>query len=143
MGRIRELQKKLQAFTEDDFDNAMLNIVAQNDNFAIDINTEEQLQKGIRSDGVNLPDYSPISVSVFGKRAGPMTLKDTGEFYEGFYLDTSKWPIQFDSKDDKSAMLQDRYGHEIFGLTKENKTEFAKGYLLPDVQAFIRALLAV
>jgi hypothetical protein len=143
MGKLRDLHSKLSKFTQDDFDREMLKIVAENEHIAIDMNTDDQLQKGIRSDGTNLPDYSPVSVSAFGKRAGAMTLKDEGDFYEGFHLDTSKWAIQFESKDHKSAMLQDRYGHEIFGLTKENKTEFAKGHLLPDVQAFIRKLLSV
>lgn len=50
----------------------------------IDLNQQNQLQHGINGLGEKLPDYSERSVSVFGKRPGPFTLEDTGDFYESF-----------------------------------------------------------
>ena len=76
----------------------------------------EQLKRGERGDGQMLPDYSPVSVAVFGKRPGPMTLEDTGDFHRrvtvvvddnGFTITDTDW------KTPKLAMM---YGREILEL---------------------------
>jgi hypothetical protein len=42
----------------------------------------EQLRKGERPDGSSFPDYSDVSVNVYGKPAGAITWYDDGEFYD-------------------------------------------------------------
>ena len=88
----------------------------------IRLNTDDQLyEEGILSDGSYLPDYSETSVNVYGKSAGHITLKDTGEFYQSFVVKVNNTGIMIvanDVKDD--TVLSDRYGIDILGLTEEN-----------------------
>lgn len=79
--RLWVLIEKLQRLQSIDIldkviDREILNAIAQ-------LN-KEQLQEGERADGSSLPDYSAVSVEVYGKPRGAMTLKDTGDFYESF-----------------------------------------------------------
>lgn len=93
-----------------------------------DFNTE-QLQKGERSDGSILPSYSPASVNVYGKRPGPMTLRDTGDFYRGIKLDISATAATIVSKDIKTSELETRYGTKIIGISDENLESFVNKYV--------------
>lgn len=88
----------------------------------IRLNTEDQLfQEGIRSDNKSLPDYSNTSVNVYGKRAGHITLKDTGEFYQSFVVKVDKRGIDIVADTQKEDTdLSIKYGNEILGLTDEN-----------------------
>jgi len=89
----------------------------------IRLNTEDQLfNEGMRSDGTSLPDYSQTSVEVFGKRAGHITLKDTGHFYQSFRVKVDNFGM-FIAVDDTSLYdvpLTTTYGLDILGLTEEN-----------------------
>lgn len=92
----------------------------------LDLNVE-QLHKGQKSDGRFMPDYSPVSVEVYGKPPGPIKLYDTGAFYRGFMLDIGSI-LAITSSDDKTDMLFKRYAtkkHNIFGLNPL----FAREYL--------------
>ena len=93
----------------------------------LDLNVE-QLHKGQKSDGRFMPDYSPVSVEVYGKPPGPIKLYDTGAFYRGFMLDINGSILTITSSDDKTDMLFKRYAtkkHNIFGLNPL----FAREYL--------------
>jgi len=99
--------------------------IIENESNILDLN-REQLDIGLLSDGSILPDYSETSVTVFGKRAGAIRLFDTGNFWEGFYIDMGEKAFDVRSKDSKEAMLLDRYTTDIFGLVPKQKTEAAK-----------------
>lgn len=83
-----------------------------------------QLQRGERSDGSFLPDYSFRSVFQYGKPPGPIRLYDTGDFYRGILIDVRQDIFILDSADPKSTMLQNRYGKEIFGFGKDARIEY-------------------
>ena len=90
----------------------------------IRLNTIDQLfDEGLKSDGSYLPDYSPASVQIFGKREGHIQLHDTGDFYRSFVVkvDSKGFDIIADTK--KGIGAKDdllRYGIDILGLTDEN-----------------------
>ncbi len=89
----------------------------------IRLNTQDQLfDEGKRADGTILPDYSETSVNFYGKRAGPIQLKDTGHFYQSFVVLAEKNGILIVADDVfiYDEPLADKYGAEIIGLTKEN-----------------------
>lgn len=103
-----------------------------NDSIVEDLNIS-QLQRGERSDGVILPDYSPRSVQEFGKPPGPIRLFDTGAFYRGITLTAASDAATLSGRDRKTRELQDDYGDEIIGLTEENKKIFRDEYLKIDI----------
>lgn len=84
MDELLNLGRKFMNLTRDQI---MFRTMSENPflkKLVIDLNQNNQLQHGINADGETLPDYSETSVNVYGKRPGPFTLKDSGEFYESF-----------------------------------------------------------
>lgn len=95
----------------------------------------EQLDRGERADGSSLPNYSPVSVMVFGKRPGPMNLHDKGDFWRGITLVVSDEGIDLQGRDLKTEMLQLRYGDDILGLQEQNKEKIEQDYLKEELEA--------
>lgn len=91
----------------------------------------QQLSKGIKADGTNMPDYSPTSVKR-GKPPGPIKLYDTGAFYQGILVDVRKEAIVVTSADSKIGILEDRYGTDILGHASQSKIEY-KEVLQPEI----------
>ena len=55
------------------------------------------------------------------KRFNFVTLRDTGLFYKGFYVDLQGYTLLFDSSDGKTASLVEKYGEEILHFTDQEK----------------------
>lgn len=137
------MQRRLLAMTPIVMRSKTLEIMREHQATAIGMNTD-QLFAGELANGDKLPEYSPLSVQVHGKRPGPWQLYDTGDFYSGWFMNAQAFPIVFGSKDGKTLLIMrmvDAYKlnpDEIFGLNKQNFREIARLYALPDLQAFIR-----
>jgi len=105
------------------------------------LNTEKQLQFGLRSDETVLPNYSQTSIDVYGKPDAPIMLKDTGEFWRSFevILDMDGFEIDGDSVkfDFEPVDLEAIYGEDIFGLTDKNMNIFLNA-LTPKIQKVIQ-----
>ncbi len=85
---------------------------------------EERMLAGRRADGSIMPNYSRISVEVYGYPPGPIRLRATGAFQRAINVKVSKLSFITDSTDEKSPMLKKKYGEDIFGLDKEGKKEY-------------------
>ena len=105
------------------------------------LNTEKQLQFGLRSDDTVLPNYSRTSIDVYGKPDAPIMLKDTGEFWRSFevILDMDGFEIDGDSVkfDFEPVDLEAIYGEDIYGLTDKNMNIFLNA-LTPKIQKVIQ-----
>jgi hypothetical protein len=97
----------------------------------------EQLDIGEYSTGKKLPEYSAVSVEVYEKQPGSITLYDTGAFYEGINVKTRGDSYLISSSDSKNNMLIDDYGDDIFGLQEGSKQYYVEYTLEPEVQAEI------
>lgn len=88
-----------------------------------------QMLAGQGSDGVALPEYSPVSVQQFGKPPGPWRLYDTGSFQKKMQTRFTRKDIAVFSTDEKSEYLQmlvfAKVKTDIFGLQAKNKAKFA------------------
>jgi hypothetical protein len=98
-------------------------------------NQQDQMYEGINSDGKQRqPAYSPVTVQIKrskGQRVDVVTLNDTGDFYQGIFVDVRDNTLVIDSGDSKTADLLDKYGEEIFGLTGEFKRTYVNDHLRP------------
>jgi hypothetical protein len=94
-----------------------------------------QLQEGKRADGSYLPDYSPVSVSKFGKRPGPMTLEQTGRFHRGRTVKVYKAQkfVEIIGTDPKTGKLEALYGLNIIGVPEEFIEDFCQNVILPSI----------
>ena len=84
----------------------------------------EQMYRGEKALGIPIvPPYTLYTVYIKTAKGQPtdrVTLKDTGAFYEGIYVERHGKELVFDSTDEKTSDLKEKYGESIFGLQKEN-----------------------
>lgn len=101
-----------------------------------------QLKRGERGDGSMLPDYSPVSVSVYGKRPGPMTLEDTGDFHRAIVVVADESGFAIMNNDWKAPKLAFHYGSEILEIQTESFDIIKRDILTPVMIANINRFIA-
>lgn len=138
MSTIRGVQNRIKAL---DINKEIKTSIESTKNEVADLNRERMLA-GKRADGSSMPNYSKISVDVFGYPPGPIRLKATGSFQEKITIEVTNIAIVQDSSDSKSKMLQGRYGETIFGMDKGGKEEYIKD-LRPQFQKQVRDKLGL
>ena len=141
---IEALAKRLKSFN---LEKAILQVVKDNANVAIDLNTDSQLfDKGIDSKGNLLPGpYAPFTIDIKGLKGQPtdrITLRDTRDFHDSFFIKANKFPVEIDATDSKTSELKSEWGDDIFGLTSDSLLEL-KSQILPDLQDKISKAIGV
>lgn len=123
-------------------------IVRDNDNILIDMNAQDQLYaKGVNRLGVRIDEYQPyrpLTIQVKIEKRQPydrVTLKDTGEFYDSFYVETAKDRFYIKASDEKTNWLIKKYGAEIFGLTNDSLAEFINDYVKDEAYNRVKEIL--
>ena len=111
-----------------------------NKDIIIQLNQEFQLQLGVLADNTQLPFYSEVSQSVYGKPNSRWTLKDTGEFYESFkVISVSQSGLVIDADDQKEDKRLSEYG-AILGLNDENMARL-KDFVIPTIRKYLKELI--
>ena len=90
---------------------------------------KEQLEEGRRGDDTLLPLYSYMTRQEKERKGRPsdrITLLDTGDFWNSFFATIYQGSIEVDAKDWKRDMLVERYGEEIFMISKTQMSEIAR-----------------
>lgn len=123
-------------------------IVRDNDNILIDMNAQDQLYaKGVNRLGVRIDEYQPyrpLTIQVKIEKRQPydrVTLKDTGEFYDSFYVETAEDRFYIKASDEKTNWLIKKYGDEIFGLTNDSLAEFINDYVKDEAYNRVKEIL--
>lgn len=123
-------------------------IVRDNDNILIDMNAQDQLYaKGVNRLGVRIDEYQPyrpLTIQVKIEKRQPydrVTLKDTGEFYDSFYVETAEDRFYIKASDEKTNWLIKKYGAEIFGLTNDSLAEFINDYVRDEAYNRVKEIL--
>lgn len=123
-------------------------IVRNNDNILIDMNAQDQLYaKGVNRLGVRIDEYQPyrpLTIKVKIEKRQPydrVTLKDTGEFYDSFYVETAEDRFYIKASDEKTNWLIKKYGAEIFGLTNDSLAEFINDYVKDEAYNRVKEIL--
>lgn len=123
-------------------------IVRDNDNILIDMNAQDQLYaNGINRLGVRIDEYQPyrpLTIQVKIEKRQPydrVTLKDTGEFYDSFYVETAEDRFYIKASDEKTNWLIKKYGAEIFGLTNDSLAEFINDYVKDEAYNRVKEIL--
>lgn len=123
-------------------------IVRDNDNILIDMNAQDQLYaKGVNRLGVRIDEYQPyrpLTIQVKIEKRQPydrVTLKDTGELYDSFYVETAEDRFYIKASDEKTNWLIKKYGAEIFGLTNDSLAEFINDYVKDEAYNRVKEIL--
>lgn len=116
-----------RSFSKVDLEKASATAIDATAHIAEDLN-RAQLDKGEYANGGYLPDYSPVSVMMFGKRPGPWRLFDTGDFWKELRAMEQGFNMSITSFDAKLPLImaKKKITGEVFGLTDENKTVYLK-----------------
>lgn len=121
-------------------------IVQKNSEKILDLNRDNQLYDlGINSEGTKLfPPYANLTRQIKSNKLQPInhvTLFDTGEFYKGFRIKINYPSFSIYSTDEKTGILQDKYGSNIFGLITENQKIVNYKIIKPELDAYIKKYL--
>lgn len=123
MERLDNLIFRLRIFERELFQ-SIEKALRDEENFILELNTDEQLYKGISRDGAKIsPDYTPYTISVKQSKGQPtnrVTLKDEGKFYGSFYIEFSETGFEIKAGDVKYLSLSYKYGDNLLGLSNEN-----------------------
>ena len=124
---FKELHKVLdRAITIDEDKAWFFSIDAFVKSNILNLNKIDQLfNNGVDSLNQSLGEYSPYTIELKkskGQRVANITLKDTGEFYDSFFIVVRKDEIIIggDSIKEDGTDLVEEFGSEIYGLTPEN-----------------------
>lgn len=119
-----ELARRMQILNDSKFTELVHEVLNELSPEIIRLN-KLQLEKGERSDGSFLREYSSRTIAQRQREGNPVkgsliALYDSGEFWGGFWSIAYNNKLELLSKDVKTNMLVKEYGDAIFGLTKTN-----------------------
>lgn len=135
MASIFGLLNRIEAI---DTDKIAEEAVQESAGLMADLNAE-QINTGLKADGSEMPDYSFRSVFQYGKPAGPIRLRDKGDWQTGLYVKVEGSTVEFASSDPKDQMLRQRYGEDIEGLSEKYKAEAIREGVQPAFTAKMEA----
>lgn len=132
---LHDLQRRLKGF---DLLYEVQEAVIETSGEMIILN-QGQMSLGKRADGTEItPSYADTTIEIKeskGQETRWVTLHDIGSFWENMFVDVNANSYSLSSADSKTDKLKKKYGKNIFGLTKESKSEeYIPLYLLPAVQ---------
>lgn len=121
---LRDFRRNVYAFTID----AAVPLEAQ----IVKYNTDRLYKLGQYPSGQPVkPDYTGLTIQIKRSKGQPtdrVTLKDTGDFYDSFYVKFERDQFIILASDVKTQKLVTKYGFEIFGLSEADLVE-----LLPKI----------
>lgn len=149
MGILDDLLFKVRNFNNQlERGELIADILQDNETEIVEMNSEDQLyEKGVTATGVSIESFAPYSnytieiKQMKGQPTDRVTLRDTGDFHNAFYLEIDKDKFEIWSHDWKARTLVDLYGWDIFGLTPDNIKDLEQYILLPQLNIKARKLL--
>jgi hypothetical protein len=119
-------------------------IIKEKQGYLVSLIKNRLFQRGVDSDGKKiLPDYKPSTIKrkkEDRQRTSHVTLRDTGDWYSGIFVEIKDWVISVDSTDGKTPSLIDKYGQGILGFTKQEQDEIIFGILEPRIQKILNSI---
>jgi len=141
MNAIDVLKERLKSVRDKLKDNTyIVTILHDYEADIADMNCQQQLyEHGVNANNVSISDYAPYSpVTVeykmaMGQPYDRVTLRDTGDFHQGFKVEINPKAFSITSTDWKTQKLMKKYGRDIFGLTATNKDILRWEFIYPDL----------
>jgi len=144
MASLKEIQERLKRATKQKLQEAVANIV-QNDDLIYEIK-EDRLERGLRPNNNIIGTYKSDSYALFKqsrnpKAGGKVDLILSGRFVKGFYVESlGNSRFIFMSTDEKSTLLQEKYGKDIMGLNNDSWNKLQKDIYAPLLVDYIKSI---
>jgi len=120
------------------------NIIKKNEGEIVGLVKNRLYQKGVDGSGdLITPTYSRETILLKkknNKRSSFVTLRESGLFYKGFYLQLSGFDLILNSSDEKTSALVNKYGVDILEFTENEKKFIINEIIDPGVEAKINSL---
>jgi len=132
---IRSLEDLVENFEEE-----VAKIVLANSGNLLGTIKNRLFNKGLDGNLQSLGPYLDSTVKLKeakGQRASFVTLRDTGAFYNGMFIDVTGSQITIDSTDSKTDELVSIYGEAILKLTDNELEIFIQSILEPAIEQLI------
>lgn len=146
MDKLDKLINRLQDF-ESEILWTIRTTMQENVSTLLDMNIQDQLyNKGITREDIKISSYAPYAESTIrikkmkGQPTARVTLRDEQDFHNSFYTEFRDDEMEIKALDWKSDFLEFQYGSEIFGLTDQNRDEFARDYIAPELETLFETL---
>lgn len=136
--KLKQLQKRLEKGNAESVKSSMLKMV-EADREQLTLLNKEQLFDNKDTLGKSLGVYSAGYAAKKGSTK--VNLLSDGDFYDGFFIQTQKFPVVFSSKDFKTKFLVGRYGKNIFGLSKDSRDTYIQASFKRRFKNYLRDLL--
>jgi hypothetical protein len=115
-------------------------ILMKNSNFITGMLKLRLYNYGQDGDYEQIGFYSPKTQELKkkkGQKTTFITLRDTGSFYAGMYLESKNGEYKIDSTARQTQMLIAEYGPEILQLTYKQQTDIINNIINPELQKYI------
>lgn len=132
IGQLELVLKRL-TWLRDNLNAIIQEVVIKERKFIAELN-KDQLRKGEKADGSDMPNY--VANSKSPSAPGKIKLFDTGDFYDGITPIVEDDEFDMIGFDDKTNLLTWKYGNEILGLTEESIDKL-RIHLKPKIEALI------
>ncbi len=120
-------------------------IIERTDNELITLNQKQLFDYSLDSEAEPIGLYRSLFYSIEKQQRNPRPgfgrpdLYDTGDFYNGFYVEVKSDSYLIYSRDSKANLLTEKYGDNIFGLNPTSKQQYVNETLYPSIAAYITA----
>lgn len=84
--------------------------------------------------------YAPSTIErkkSSGQKYNFITLRESGSFYAGMFLETSNAEYEINSRDSKTSYLVDAYGESILELTPKQQFDVIENIIEPELQKLL------
>ncbi len=136
---IEEYMVRLKAM-RDDIPNEIDRILKKNEGLITGMLKLRLYNQGTDGNYDLIGYYSPKTIvhkKAEGKKYSFITLRDSGDFYAGMYLESENGNYRIDSRDSVTPELIDKYGESILELTPKQQIDVINNIINPELQKFI------
>lgn len=118
--------------------------IRQTDDDLVEWQQEQMFQGKKKTGGAIKPFYKPVTKRIKKAKGQPtdrVTLKDTGDFYDGFKVDVGSAVYNITSEDRKTGALEAKYSTAIWGLGGVYRTGYLQQNLQPALIKNVKKIL--
>lgn len=134
-------------FAKIDIQAELPNIIEEVAPEMIAYNQQQLYRSSVDRFGKSLKQYQLPSYSLYKYRKNPLPglgrpdLNLTGTLYRGMYVKVDARSYLLGSIDRKEPKIEQKYGKDIWGLTRESKSKLARNDVRPRLLGYIRNIL--
>ena len=144
---LRNLEYRLRKF-RDELPTALEDIIRDKEDVIVSAVANDQLyRRGVNGRDEKIWSYAPYAPSTIaakrrkGQPTRRVTLRDTGDFHNAFYVVYEQDGFYVTSADKKTQWLVPKYGEAIFRLTDKNFTRILRSHVRKELQKRVRAAI--